>query len=295
MVTYDAAGHQSTDPSQFENILLTLRDIGFDGVEPLSVPEKLHDMRAIRDLCVSYQMKIPMIAGVSGKYGKIIGTYPDKDPTSVDEKRRDAAIEYYQRSVDLAVIFDTKYVQVSLGSLEEQDTSQKGIENAITNLADVLKKSARYAKESGVGIIFEPQCRFEGYYGVNNTVRNSLRVLERVDEENIFLMLDTFHSNIEEISLSSALEEARTRLRHVHIADNQRLPPGYGSLDFRSLIKHLMLNQYSGFLGMECMPIGANVNSLLRNSLNYMKSSEKITEEQCAEDLPQKALGGSTE
>jgi len=276
MVTFDAAGYRSTDPVQSEKIVSALRNSGFDGIEPLSVPEKESDMRAIHEICVSYQMKVPMIAGVSGKYGRVIGTYPDKDPTSVDEKRRENALEYNLRSTDLAVIFESKYIQVSLGSLEDQDTSEKGIEKAATNLASVLKKSARYAKDRGVGIIFEPQCRFEGFYGVNNTVKNSLKILDKADEENVFLMLDTFHSNIEEASLSAALEEARPRLKHVHLADNQRLPPGCGSIDFKLLLKQLKLSRYQDYLGMECMPIGSNVDSLLRNSLGYLKSIEKI-------------------
>ncbi len=280
MVTYDAAGYKSTDPIQFEKIVSKLHDMGFDGVEPLSVPERMSDMRAMHESCVSHQMKVPMVAGVSGRYGQVIGTYPDKDPTSVNEKQRETAVEYNQKSADVAVIFDSKYVQISLGSLEEQDTSQKGIEKAFNNLANVLARSARYAKERGVSIIFEPQCRFEGYYGVNSTVKQSLKLLEKVGQENIYLMLDTFHSNIEEVSLVDALEEARSLLRHVHVADNQRLPPGYGSLDFRSILMQLKQSQYDNFLGMECMPIGPKVDLLLRNSLNYMRSTEKILDEQ---------------
>ena len=99
------------------------------------------------------------------------------------------------------------YVLVALGSLDRpMDTSEKGIKKARKNLVEVLKKASKLTERSGIQLLLEPQCRFEGFYGVNSTMSQTLSIVEEVDAENIVLMIDTFHSNIEETSIPKAME-----------------------------------------------------------------------------------------
>lgn len=274
-ITFEAAGYNPTDPKQFEEILSKIRSMGYDGVEPLAFPERPSEMKRIHEICESHQVAVPMIAGAWGRYGKNLGTFPEKDPTSNDESRRRHAIEYIRGASDMAVDFNSPYVQVALGSLDEQDLSASGIETAAKNLSYVLKTSAHYARDRGVALIFEPQCRFEGYYGVNTTVELSIKLIETLGEDNVKIMFDTFHANIEEKSLMSAIFESKEKLRHVHVADNNRLPPGFGSLDFEGILRELKRINYSGFLGVECMPMGPGAESMLRSCLNYLKGIDK--------------------
>jgi sugar phosphate isomerase/epimerase len=102
--------------------------------------------------------------------------------------------------------------------------------------------------------------------------------MKKVNEDNVALMIDTFHANIEEVSMLSAVEEAEEKLQHVHVADNNRLPPGFGSIDFKTVLAQLMHQNYGGFLGIECMPMGPEIDSLLRKSLNHLKATEQIVE-----------------
>jgi sugar phosphate isomerase/epimerase len=253
--------------------------MGYDGVEPLAFPERPSQMKRLHEICESHQMAVPMIAGAWGRYGKNLGAFPEKDPTSNDESRRKDAIEYIRGACDIAVDFNSPYVQVALGSLDEQDLSARGIETASKNLYYVLKTSALYARDRGVALILEPQCRFEGYYGVNTTVELSLKLIETLGEENVKIMFDTFHANIEEKSLISAIFEAKEKLRHVHVADNNRLPPSFGSLDFQGILGQLKRVDYSGFLGVECMPMCPEAESMLRSCLSYLKGIDKTMKE----------------
>lgn len=67
-------------------------------------------------------------------------------------------------------------------------------------------------------------------------------------------MGDTFHMNIEEQSIYDAIKNARRYLAHFHLADNNRLAPGQGHLDFKKIIKALKEIGYKGFVSAEILP-----------------------------------------
>ncbi|HEX9244582.1 MAG TPA: sugar phosphate isomerase/epimerase, partial [bacterium] len=80
-------------------------------------------------------------------------------------------------------------------------------------------------------------------------------LLTRLGEENVGVLPDTFHMNIEEPDISEALRRARPRLWHVHAADSNRRAPGSGHLDFRSLIADLGALEYGGALSAEILQL----------------------------------------
>ena len=94
-----------------------------------------------------------------------------------------------------------------------------------------------------------------------NTIEEGLDMVRKVDSDNFKLMVDIFHMNIEEPSVEKSIEEAKEYLIHVHICDSNRYPPGYGHINFKSVIKALEKNNYRGFLSAEVLPIISNNNS----------------------------------
>jgi sugar phosphate isomerase/epimerase len=158
------------------------------------------------------------------------------------------------------------------------DTTVGGIERARKNLIEVLGRASKAVRNNGVKLLLEPQCRFEGYYGVNSTVSQTIGVINDVAAENIDLMLDTFHSNIEEVSVPDAVREAGGRLAHVHAADSNRLGPGFGSIDFKSILRSLKETGYRRYLCLECVPAGPDPDGMCLRSLQYLKSLEAIAD-----------------
>jgi sugar phosphate isomerase/epimerase len=274
MITYETAGYKTLRPKDAEAIFSKLKAYGYDGIEPMGVPERMRELKPIIELKSSYQLDVPMIAGIWGRYGAVVGTFPNKDPTSSDPKRREEAVEYIKRCSDIAVMFDAPLVQTTLGPLEDPDLSKKGTEKALRNLKDVFKRSAPYAGDRGVGLVIEPQSRYEGYYGVNTTAEMCLDIIEDVGYDNVSLMVDSFHANIEEESLPTAIRRCKKRIRHVHFADNNRLPPGMGAIDFKPLLRSLIEISYRGFIGLECMPIKPEPNVALEKGINYLRGVE---------------------
>ncbi|MBC7098718.1 sugar phosphate isomerase/epimerase [Candidatus Bipolaricaulota bacterium] len=126
----------------------------------------------------------------------------------------------------------------------------RGADGSPDLLADSLRECARF--DPSVKLALEPLNRYESR--LINTVGEALEVVERVGAENLGVLFDTFHANIEERSLSEAILLAKDRLFHVHLADSNRWVPGYGHLRFRKITTALEEVGYRGALVVEALP-----------------------------------------
>jgi len=103
-----------------------------------------------------------------------------------------------------------------------------------------------------VRFALEPLNRYET--SLINTVAQALDFIEKLGAENLGLLFDTFHANIEERSISDAIKACGDRLFHVHLADSNRWIPGFGHFVFPELWEALEKIGYSGALVLECFP-----------------------------------------
>ncbi|MBI9107640.1 MAG: sugar phosphate isomerase/epimerase [Spirochaetales bacterium] len=89
-----------------------------------------------------------------------------------------------------------------------------------------LKVLADYAADLGIDLCLEVLNRFENY--ILNTAEEGLAYVKEVGKPNVKLMLDTFHMNIEEDSIGSAIRTAGKYLGHFHTGECNRKVPGRG-------------------------------------------------------------------
>lgn len=82
-----------------------------------------------------------------------------------------------------------------------------------------------------------------------------MEVIRRVGAQNLGLLLDTFHMNIEEPNIAESIRACGDRLFHFHVADSNRWYPGAGHLDFPSILGALRATGYSGFVSAEYVPL----------------------------------------
>ena len=73
--------------------------------------------------------------------------------------------------------------------------------------------------------------------------------------EDLGLLLDTFHMNIEEPAIEESIRVCGDRIFHVHAADSNRWYPGAGHLDFESILEALSAAGYQGYVSGEFMPL----------------------------------------
>ena len=100
-----------------------------------------------------------------------------------------------------------------------------------------LREVVVYAAERGVRIAIEPINRYEADF-IHSTA-DGLRMIADLGYDNLGLMLDVYHMNIEDPSIEASLAAAGDRLWHVHIADSNRRYPGSGHLPFDSIFATL--------------------------------------------------------
>lgn len=142
---------------------------------------------------------------------------------------------------------------VTIGSFRGR-TQPTGQLMDVSNLKVVLKHCAEQAEESNVRLVIEPLNRYESNF-INN-VDEALQFMDEVGSPNLGILIDTFHANIEERSMTDcfiAVNNAH-RLWHIHLGDSNRFPVGQGHIDFPGIFKTLDNIHYEGYLSAELLP-----------------------------------------
>jgi 5-keto-L-gluconate epimerase len=67
-------------------------------------------------------------------------------------------------------------------------------------------------------------------------------------------MPDLFHMNIEDVSFRKVFETGRKYISYVHVADSNRLAPGWGHMPFDEIFEILSDIGYGGYLTAEILP-----------------------------------------
>jgi sugar phosphate isomerase/epimerase len=173
-------------------------------------------------------------------------------------------MERMRRIVDIAAPWPAFVViggvrGVLEGSPAEQ---QQAYRRAVGFFADL----AEYADSKNVQLVVEPINRYETNF--INTVADALRFVEATGADNIGVLPDTFHMNIEEVSLERALRSAGRRMWHVQFTDSNRQAAGQGHIDFAPLAAALREVGYSGYMSAEILPEPDDVTAA-RRSLEF--------------------------
>ncbi|MDO8686014.1 MAG: sugar phosphate isomerase/epimerase family protein [Clostridiales bacterium] len=137
----------------------------------------------------------------------------------------------------------------------------------------VLVESLSILGEAAAGhnitIIFEPLNRYEDH--MVNTVGQAVDIIKLVNNPSVMAMIDFFHANLEESDLSVTIHKFNENIKHVHLADSNRMQPGKGHIDFIKPFKALKDVGFDGYCALECNIIGEG-STPLKETLDYLKS-----------------------
>jgi sugar phosphate isomerase/epimerase len=117
-------------------------------------------------------------------------------------------------------------------------------------LIEGLQELGEHAAKHKVQVLLEPLNRYEDH--MLNTLEQGVALCKKVGLKSVVLMADLYHMNIEEKNSSQALINAKDYIRHIHLADSNRLEPGQGQTDFAKIKATLEEIHYDGFLALEC-------------------------------------------
>jgi sugar phosphate isomerase/epimerase len=134
---------------------------------------------------------------------------------------------------------------------------------------EAIRGYAEYASSQGVSLAIEPINRYETNF--INTVEEALEFIEEVGAENLVVLTDTFHMNIEEVSIAKSFERAGEQLGYVHFADSNRLAAGQGHIDFHELSSVLRKIGYGGYICAEILPL-PDSRTAAKLAIDYFRS-----------------------
>jgi D-psicose/D-tagatose/L-ribulose 3-epimerase len=237
-------------PRPIEAVIETVHRLGYQGIELRGEPD-LYDGAAIRNELEARGMAATSICGMYP--GPSAGDLRDLAHRDAQQRRR--AVEYVTRCIDLAVATGAEVVIVTPNPVAKL-TPLGSVEDEWARAVEAVREAAAAAEGTGVTLAIEPINRYETY--LINSVATARRFADEVASAAVGVMIDTFHANIEDPDLPSAVLAAGERLVHVHMADSNRQALGRGHLDVRGFVRVLHATGYRGALAMEPLPPIAN-------------------------------------
>ncbi|TCT16255.1 sugar phosphate isomerase/epimerase [Natranaerovirga pectinivora] len=189
-----------------------------------------------------------------------------------DINARKKAQERMKEHIDAASILGSK---VTLGLLRGLGDSSLVDEQKII-LAKSLEPIIAHAEEKKVTIILEPINRYETV--MLNSAQDTVNYIKNdLGNPNcIGILWDVFHANIEDVSFESAIDIMGEKLKHVHLADSNRMFPGHGHIDFEKIYKKLVKVGYNQYMSFECLnqPL---IDSVINESKDFIQSLKSMS------------------
>jgi len=227
----------------FENSVKKVADLGFDGAELAVRNPKDLKVDDVINILKENNLEVPAI-GTGQAYGEEGLSFSDPD-----EVVRKTAVERINDQIVFASNFNAQVIiGLIRGKIEDGVNKVEAEEWTI----DCLRKCTEFAKEYNIRLTLEPVNRYESNF--INTLNEGIEFIKRVGVTNLGLLADTFHMNIEEVSIYDSIVQAKDYITHVHFADSNRWAPGCGHLDFAKIVQTLKKIGYQGYVSAEILP-----------------------------------------
>ena len=224
--------------------LRTASSLGYSGVELSLLDSSSIDHEQLADKLEEYKLTAYTIATGQTYYADGYSLF------NADRSKREKCVERLFGHIDLAkslkcmvIVGGIRGTILATGG-ERSEQEREGRE--------CLRRCVVYAGERNVILLLEPVNRYET--NVVNTIDEGLALISQIDLPNLMLLPDTFHMNIEEASMADGLLRASSLVGYVHFADSNRLAPGWGHIDFASLLSALSKIGYTRPIGVEILP-----------------------------------------
>lgn len=251
-----------------ETIETTIRrasSLGYTKLEIAGSPEH-YDTNHVRKLLKEYGLSC---------WGSVTLMLEDRNLVAKDEAQRAKSVKYVKDVAQMVKELDGHMISVvpgTVGKVVPDGRPEEEWQWAV----DSLKEIYEYTEASGILIGIEPINRFETYF--INRGDQALALAQAVGP-NCGVCLDTFHMNIEEDDLYEAIRRAKGKLVGFHVADNNRMAPGMGSLNWKKIMDTLQEVGYNDVLSVEfCAPLDRTPANPYPNSID--ENPENLSQEQ---------------
>jgi len=235
-------------------------EMGYDGVELALMDRDQVRVERVERLIREHGLEIPVVSTGQVFAGHRLWF------TDPDAGRRRRAVEIFKGLVDVAARFRA---MVNMGRVRGFIAEGEAAGTAEGRFAEAVAEIAAYARPKGVDLILEPVNRYE--INFINSVDEGAALLERLGIPGLKLMPDVFHMNIEDASIEGSLRAHIAHIAYVHLADSNRLAPGWGHLDFGSIVGALTAVGYAGWTSVEILP-RPDPDSAARQAIRHLRT-----------------------
>jgi D-psicose/D-tagatose/L-ribulose 3-epimerase len=237
----------NTNFKEHKRLLDLCKEIGFDSVEfnvgLLKDPEECR--------------KFGVYATELGLDVTTVGTFDPAvcNPVSPDPAARDAVFPMFKRFIELTAALGGKLICGPLYQALGYFTGARPTDEEWKYSIETMRPCFEYAKDNRISVAVEPLNRFEAY--LVNTVEDGVRYMKEIGLENVGLLVDTMHANIEELETAESFKKALPYIKHVHISENDRGVPGTGHACGKEIFDVFKNGGYDGRLTIEAFNLGA--------------------------------------
>lgn len=242
--------------------LKTIRQLGYDGVDLFADRKTDEEIDRLAGLLETHGLEVAMYLAI---YLAEMGCkLADRD-----EGKRTEVVSEYKKQILVGRKLRAKNMPIGLlrGGRENDEPEKTYMDRLARSVYDLLD----CAEDAGITLCIEPVNRYE--INTLNRLDEVLEFIEAYRFHPLKILPDTFHMNIEDASIEKAILSAAGKIGHVHIADSNRLAPGFGHLNYPSIIKSLKETGYDGYLTVEALPLPDPVECAKQNCTNAMAKS----------------------
>ena len=219
--------------------------LGFDGIEVFPPGPDAVDSSVLRQLLQDNGLGLAAV-GTGAGWVKHKLTL-----TSADPAVRKAARDFVRSMIDFAGSLGAPAI---IGSMQGRHGEGVAPETALEFLSEGLDELGAHAAQYNVPLLYEPLNRFET--NLITRVTDGLELLATLGSENVLLLADLFHMNIEEQDIAGAIRDGGLAIGHIHFVDSNRRAAGNGHIDFGPIARALSEIGYEGYLSAEAMADG---------------------------------------
>lgn len=234
-----------------------IKDLGFDGVELMG------------DLVHYQPAEVRRI--LEGEGLQLLSITPaDVDLAHPDPAIRHHAEDESYRLLDFAAALGHPLVGCHGMVGRVRAISTVAEERAL--FLEAVRRIAARAQGMGLRLVMEVLNRYEAH--LLNTAAEAVRFVTELDAENVGILLDAYHMNIEEPGPEAAIQQAGKRLWLYHVADSNREGIGRGHTDFSAQMNALTEIGYGGPFILECTAPGPDPFTAIKDehSLTWLET-----------------------
>lgn len=217
----------------------TAKELGFDAIELFAPGPDAVPVAELRTLLSDNGLSLAAVGTGAGWVRHKLTL------SHADSAVRAKAVDFVVSMIDYGANFGAPAI---IGSMQGRWGDGTDKSTATGYLADALELLG----DRAATVLYEPLNRYETNFAMR--LEEGVALLKQVGSANLKLLADLFHMNIEEMDLAAAIRGAGAHIGHVHLADSNRRPAGFGHTDFAPVAGALKAIGYEGYVSAEAFP-----------------------------------------